>query len=115
MEVEKDYEILNCTPHSVRIESKDGYLDVAPSGIVARCKTVTFRDKYIKVQGTIISTTRTSFGEVENLPSEKDGQIIVVSGVVVEACTNRLDLYSPNEIVRDDKGEVLYCKSITRR
>jgi hypothetical protein len=105
--------IVNLTPHSINFVGEDGtpILTIEPSGILAR------------VQATIVATgdtvcgipiTKTRFGEVEGLPEPEDGTTFVVSRMVAEALPGRSDLLIPNESVRDEGGNIIGCRSLTR-
>ena len=105
-------EIINLTPHAITFVDGEGkpILVVEPSGQLARVTTK------IEVTGDIdgIPTTETVFGEVEGLPEKKDGVIFVVSSLVAQRCTDRDDVFIPNESVRDEKGRIIGCKSLGR-
>ena len=61
-----------------------------------------------------IRTSYTVFGEPEGLPDFKDGVFYVVSQLVKSALPNRKDLLVPAEVVRDEKGQIIGCKSLGR-
>jgi hypothetical protein len=105
--------IVNLTPHSITFVGEDGniLLKVEPSGALAR------------VQATIVATgdtvcgipiTKTRFGEVEGLPEPEEGTTFVVSRMVAESMPGRSDLLIPNESVRDEGGNIIGCRSLTR-
>lgn len=97
--------IVNLTPHTLNIHTNNGnIIDVAPSGIIAR--VVTGREELEPIAG--ISVSRASFGAIEGLPEPADDTIYVVSGMVL-ARTNRQDVFSPGELIRDEKERVIGC------
>ena len=53
-------------------------------------------------------------GAVEGLPEERDDTLIIVSSLVAQAARDRSDLVIPNEAVRDEKGQIVGCKSLGR-
>lgn len=59
-------------------------------------------------------TTKTIFGEPENLPDKKEGVFYIVSQLVKNALPERDDLLVPAEVVRDETGRILGCKSFGR-
>ena len=47
-----------------------------------------------------------------SLPEQEDGVGLIVSLAVAQEFTERKDLFVPNEIIRDEKGRILGCKSL---
>ena len=105
----KKKNIINLTAHDVNIVCDNGdVMTFKPSGTVARCsqKTVTIG----AVNG--IPLTHTSFGDVVDLPQPQKDTIFIVSRLVLTACKGiRDDLVVPNDLVRDDCGNIVGCKS----
>ena len=105
----KKKNIVNLTPHSVNIVCDNGnVITFKPSGTVARCSQKTV------VIGNInnIPLTRTTFGDVVDLPDKKTDTIFIVSRLVLNACKGiRDDLVVPNDLVRDEGGNIVGCKS----
>ena len=97
--------VRNLTPHQIKIIGDKTY---PPDGVVARCKATT------KSAGEIagIPITRTVMGEVEGLPHQKKDTILIVSRIIAEALPQRDDLFIPNETVRDEKGQIIGCRSL---
>lgn len=103
--------IKNLTPHNIVVVLDDDIRYViTPSGTVARCSQKT--ESIGEING--VPLTRTVFGDVINLPAPKEDTIYLVSTLVAQACPNRNDLFIPNEIVRDENGKVVGCKSFGR-
>ena len=102
--------MINLTPHKVTLLVSSRESIVLESKGQARLTTDTI------VVGNIngVSVTETVFGEVEGLPHPEQNTIYIVSRLIVESCKERRDLYFPNELIRDDKGIILGCKSISR-
>ena len=104
--------LINLTPHAITFCDAEGNatLTVEPSGQLARCTTKTV------IIGTIngIPVTKTEFGEVEGLPEATENTIFLVSSLVASRVPDRLDVFIPNESVRDDKGRIIGCKSLGR-
>ena len=98
---------VNLTPHDITVVL--GFLDhktFFKSGTIARVSQVTAVAR--TVDGINISTA--TFGPVVGLPERDDGTLYIVSGMVKSAATDRSDLVSPGELVRDDSGNVIGCK-----
>lgn len=105
-------QFINLTPHAINFIGEDDSVlrTVEPSGTLARVstKTVTIGD----IDG--IPVTATEFMEVDGLPEPKWGTVYIVSSVVAQRVPNRLDVFIPNESVRDDKGRIIGCRSLGR-
>ena len=103
----------NFTPHNVVIVMNETKIVIPSDGIarVTEAKTVT---PSIDVDGVIIETFKSSFGEVENLPPQEEGVMVIVSALVASAAKGRDDLLVPGELVRDDGGNIIGCKSLRR-
>ena len=103
----------NFTPHNVVIVMNESTIVIPSDGIarVTEAKTVT---PSIDVDGVIIETFKSSFGEVENLPPQEDGVMVIVSAMAASAAKDRNDLLVPGELVRDNDGNIIGCKSLRR-
>ena len=103
-------EIRNLTPHKVSVFDQDGNTVAVfePVGL-ARCAQYT--QVIAKVNG--INITTSVFGEVEGLPEEQPGVYYIVSRLCLSACPDRHDLLVPNELVRDDDGNIIGCQSFS--
>jgi len=99
--------ILNLTPHAVRILSPDGteITTLPPSGEIARVSVT-------RVSGSPIAglpVFHSSFGAVVGLPPAVEGTALVVSAMVRSACPARRDVFSPGELRRDAAGQPTGC------
>lgn len=103
-------QIVNCTPHPIILLSEDEKVILSlPKGeIVPRLSSSTQK------VGTIagVTITRTTFGDVEDLPQAREGTFYIVSRMILSACPQRTDLLVPNELVRDQTGHIIGCKSL---
>ena len=104
----------NFTPHNVVIVINEETKIVIPSDGIARVTETKTVAPSIDVDGVIVETFISSFGEVENLPPQEDGMMIIVSALVASAAKGRDDLLVPGELVRDDGGNIVGCKSLRR-
>lgn len=102
-------EIVNLTPHAVKVILDNGKEKVyLPTGNVARIKESRFRGS--EIDG--VPLNRKEFGEVEYLPAAAPHRVHIVSSQVVEYMRGmRSDLVAPDDLVRDDKGFIIGCKS----
>ena len=104
----------NFTPHNVVIVIDSTKKIVIPSDGIARVTETKTVAPSIDVDGAIIETFISSFGEVENLPPQEEGVMVIVSALAASAAIARDDLLVPGELVRDDGGNIVGCKSLRR-
>lgn len=103
--------IINKTPHRVIILDDDNriikcYASLPP---VIRINYVKKRDN-TALDGVPIS--RIECNNVENLPDPQPGIYYIVSNAVKTELSQRYDLLTPSEVIRDDYGNILGCKSL---
>ena len=130
----KDVNIINCTPHDIVFIVKNHIDDefyaiekfiIEKSGIIPRLiesqeKVDTFKTEVIreyeneKGWNLYIDIMKKSFNEVEGLPEPQENTYYIVSALVAGACKNRDDLVVPNDIVRDEKGNIIGCRSLAK-
>lgn len=110
--------IINLTPHAVNIVNNDNSvaITIEASGNVARCSQtidiVDTIDLTIDLNNVAIPVSSSSYGEVVDLPAPQDNTYYIVSRLVMSACPNRQDLLVPNDLVRDEAGRVIGCRSL---
>ena len=105
----KNLEFINLTPHKINLIGQDGNaITVAPSGTIARCSV-----KQEEV-GELNEVTlyKSIYGEVENLPEPKEGNIYIVSSLVAGR-VNRNDVVVPCKFLRDDEGNIIGAEGLT--
>ena len=104
--------VVNKTPHQVHILDENGQVvrtyEKSEGQIRLAVKTV--KDEPLGD----VPTSRTVFGEPEGLPDFQEGTFYIVSQLVKNALPNRTDLLVPAEVVRDEKGNIVGCKSLGR-
>ena len=119
--------VLNYTPHNINIYKAglggNELVCTLQSDGVARCSVNSSLTGSVMLANGQHSTTvdgvgfdllKTEFGEVEGLPDEAEGTIIVVSMLVRAALPDRKDLYSPGPLLRDGNGQPIGCEGLTR-
>lgn len=106
--------IINLTPHAVNIVNNDGSVSVTieASGNVARCSQSISIIGSVTINSVAIPISSSSYGEVVDLPDPQAGVYYIVSRLVMSACPNRQDLLVPNDLVRNDAGQVIGCRSL---
>jgi hypothetical protein len=102
--------IINLTPHEIKIRRSDGvYLIVKPEDTPARC---TETRKFITyIEG--IPVTRAEYGDAEGLPDWQKDTIYIVSALVLNAVTDRLDVFAPGTAIRDEAGRIIACDGLS--
>ena len=100
-------EIINCTPHPIRVVLADHEVVFEPSGTVPRIAAG------IEDAGDIngIPLVRETAGPIENLPDPQEGMVLIVSALVRKdpRLVHRTDLVSPDTFkgaIRDDSGNI---------
>jgi hypothetical protein len=114
--------IINLTPHELNICNSEGkiILSIPPAKDVP-IPRVQVRSEIVgevEVDGVRIPVRRVVYGDVENLPPERESTIYVVSTLVTLALRERgimrRDLLSPDtnmdSVIRDSSGRVLGVK-----
>lgn len=107
--------ITNCTPHDVNIVGEDGSViaTIVASGITPRCQASTKEVDTVEVDGVTIPLTVSSFGDVYDLPEPLRNTLLIVSRVVADAASDRHDLVVPDQLVRNDAGQVVGARSLS--
>lgn len=101
--------LVNLTPHVLNIHTPSGVVVVPPSGTIARCQAIT--SPMGEVDG--VPVVSTGFGPVVGLPGPVPGTTYVVSGLVASAA-RREDVLSPGELVRNEAGQPIGCRGLSR-
>lgn len=109
---ELEMNIINKTPHALSIMNDEGKVIKVfeKSDNPVRLSTAVITDEPI----CGITTTKTQFGEVQNLPDFEEGVYYIVSQLVKSALPDRRDLLVPAELVRDENGNIIGCRSLGR-
>lgn len=107
-------QIVNLTPHAVNIvDNSDSVVTTIPaSGNVARCSQTIDIVGALTLDSVVIPISASSYGEVVDLPAPQVGVYYIVSRLVMSACPARQDLLVPNDLVRNDAGQVIGCRSL---
>jgi hypothetical protein len=105
--------IINCTPHPITLCGSDGQVIMSlPKGDVVPRLSQSTKNVDEILNG--IAITETVFGETQDLPEPQPDTFYIVSRIVLTANPSRKDLLVPNEIVRDEAGNIIGCKSLSR-
>ena len=114
------HKLINLTPHAIHIITEGGTISIPPSGKIAR---VSVREvgsiPPLQVEhpdGSIheIPAHSRQLVELEGVPEPRyDGAKFIVSMACAER-TDRLDVFAPGDLVRDEHGRIVGCKGLVR-
>jgi hypothetical protein len=105
----------NLTPHPVTISTDAGSVHCpAESGARPRIDEAPEAAEPLIIDGVRVPTVRISGGPVVGLPDPAPGTLLLVSRIVAEAARGRTDLVVPYDLIRDDAGRVIGCRSLGR-
>lgn len=100
---------INLTPHKINLITKEGSaIIISPSGTIARCSVT--QEKIGELNG--VTLYKSIYGEVTDLPEEKEGNIYIVSSLVAGR-VNRKDVVVPCKFLRDDEGNIIGAEGLT--
>ena len=105
-------ELINLTPHEVRLMSESGDLIVAipASGRIARVSETRVASRTLIIDEENSCCSRViAYGGVVDLLDPEDGRLYIVSRVVAAACSERNDLVFPGGETRDNNGRINGC------
>lgn len=102
--------IINTTPHDINVYEGDKIVRVIPPA----GWTIRLEENTVDV-GVLdgIPETETTYGTAD-LPEEKEGVYYIVSAMVKKEFPNRRDLRVPARTVRNEKNQIIGCRSIGR-
>lgn len=106
-------QLVNLTPHPIDLITSTGAVLTIPVQDAA---------PRVSIERTDVGACSTSVGSVPivrssssgapELPEPSAGRYLIVSRLVAEARTDRLDLLFPDDLVRDEGGSVLGCQRL---
>lgn len=117
--------LINLTPHAIIVFSAvtgETVAEIPPYGLIARVEKASrqidaeivaipeFGDDGERWEYNV-PIMASSLSAVSGLPNEQAGVRFIVSTQVRVACTDRLDLVSPADLIRDEAGNVIGCRA----
>ena len=117
-------QVINLTPHVIRVYTDDQIIGIEPSGTVARVSARTLVDQTIEIQGASVPLCVQRIGEVVGLPEPQPDTLYLVSAMVINALQEsgitRPDLISPGTgqsqgPIRDPNGNISGVTCFVRR
>lgn len=109
--------IINLTPHDIHLHLPTGEVVTYPAinkDNPARAQMRSTQVASVEVSGEIIPITRNEYGTLENVPDPIAQTLFIVSALAAQAAPWRMDLIIPSEPVRNDKNQVIGCRSFSR-
>ena len=107
--------IINLTPHCINIYDVDGNeISKFESMGIARA------DSFETVVGELngIPVVKMSYGAPIGLPDPTEGTAYIVSMLTIQAAVQvgrtTSDLYTTADLVRNDKGQIIGCRKLSR-
>ena len=108
-------QIVNLTPHDVILRCSDGSQTVLlRSENPARVEVRHFQTGTVMIDGCPIPLVDVTASHVADLPARRPGTGYLVSRMVAEALPGRRDLFFPEDLVRDQDGNVIGCEKLGR-
>jgi hypothetical protein len=106
-------QIINLTPHEINLIVDDGAtMAFPPQPESARCDVNRQAKSPLRFMDKNIPVNSSKFGTVIGLPEPELGKIFIVSRIIAEALPERRDLYYPDELVRNEVGKIIGCRSL---
>lgn len=112
--------IINMTPHPVMVVNAEGELLVTlPAYLAAPRVVINSLNKavetFVTEGGDIFSVEveDVSVGEVQGLPEQQEGVVLVVSSMVLDN-SNRSDLIAPGQLARNEQGQIFGLLTLKR-
>ncbi len=109
--------IINLTPHAINLYIGDELIATFDSSNSLRLEEEKFYDdtqQLIIGEWTVPIINKSFKLSKEALPEKKDNTYYIVSLPVLQAYPDRKDFIAPNDLVRDEEGKIIGCKSFFR-
>ena len=106
--------IINLTPHDINIVNNAGEVIITypPMGVIPRLREILRDYGDLLTNVYPIPVEIVSYGETLNLPDQELNTYLIVSKMIADANLKRTDLLFPGELVRNDKGQIIGCKTL---
>lgn len=103
--------VINLTPHPVIILLDKGEINNYESQGSLRLSTSTIKIDNLDDR-TPISITK--FGDLVDAPQVNNDTMYIVSSIICNANRDRADFFIPDQIVRNENGKIIGCRSLTQ-
>lgn len=102
--------IVNLTPHDIHVLRSSGPITILSNGTSARVQAE--RIEIDQVNG--IPIFNTTYKSIQALPEPLPDTVYIVSAIVAQAAKDRDDLLVPDDLVRDEVGRIVGCRSFSK-
>lgn len=110
--------LINLMRHPVTLRGTGAQVrevTIEPSGQVATVQRTQRQICRVVLDGdNVMPIYRYEEKRIENLPAQTPGRHYIVSQVVAAAAPDRDDLLVPTDVVKDDHGRPVACRSLSR-
>lgn len=109
--------IINLTPHDIHLHLASGEVvtyHALNKDNPARAQMSSTQVATVEISGQVVPITRNEYGTLENVPDQIAQTLFIVSALAAQAAPWRKDLIIPSEPVRNDKNQVVGCRSFSR-
>ena len=107
--------IINLTPHTINIMDSDGN-EVSKFESMGIARADSFETIVSELNG--IPVVEMSYGNPIGLPDPADDTAYIVSMLTIQAAIQvgrtTSDLYTTADLVRNDKGQIIGCRKLSR-
>lgn len=106
--------LVNLTPHAVTLLGGEHSVTLEPAGPAARVTMATEVVETLQLEdGLSLSIRQGTPGAITGLPDPEPGVVVIVSRLVADAAL-RSDVVYPDDLVRNDTGQVIGCRGLGR-
>jgi len=106
-------ELINLTPHKVRIIRNGCNIILPACKHPPRLKREGFKSGYVELGRNTIPIYDNTYTNCAGLPSRKHGVFYIVSSLIAQSYPDRRDFLIPNP-VRDEEKNIIGCTSFSR-
>ena len=105
--------LINLTPHPIDIFDDDRKVLTIPSSGMVRLSENVSLEETVTLNNVEVKIYKKSYGSA-SLPEPQEGTYFIVSLPVALAFPERSDFIIANDIVRDENGRIVGCRSFAR-
>lgn len=107
-------DVVNLTPHEVKIYvDENTFITIPKAEEPLRLEEESEFVDAIELNGYDIMIYSKKYHPANELPPEEEDVYYIVSALVARAYPNRHDFLIPNDMIRDDDGRIVMCRSFS--
>ena len=101
-------EIRNFTPHVVNLLVNGELVEIPVYGPAPRVSS-----HELPIEGDFpFESVKVVYGDINGLPPEEEGVVLIVSKMCCDAAPERRDLWYPTRLIRDEEGRIIGCGAL---